>query len=67
MSNKNIVLALLILIWYVVMFGFCVPFLISAPSDIASILGAGLAIVHVMVPILWFNREKKEDIKKDVV
>ena len=66
MSNKNIVLGLTILVWYAIMFGFCVPFLISAPSDIAAILGAGLAIVHVLVPILWYNREKKED-KKDSV
>ena len=67
MKNKNIVLALILVIWYALMFGFAVPTLISADSDTAAILGAGLAVVHVFVPILWFNREKKVQNKTEVV
>lgn len=62
MKNKQIVLAILFAIWYISIFGFIVPTLVSADSDIAAMIGAGLAVVHVVGPILWFNREKKQDV-----
>lgn len=67
MKNKNILLAIFFVVWYIMIFGFVVPSFISAKDDILPLAGAALSIFHVMVPILWFNREKKEDTKKDSV
>ena len=67
MKNKKVIIAVFLLVWYSAIFGFAVPSLISEKSDIATLLGFTLSIVHVVTPILWFNREKKERSNKDSV
>lgn len=62
MKNKNILLAIFFATWYIMIFGFVVPSFISAKDDILPLAGAGLAVLHVVSPILWFNREKKEKV-----
>lgn len=62
MKNSKLILAIFFAAWYAFIFGAVVPSFISAKDDIIPLAGAALAVIHVAGPILWFNREKKEDV-----
>jgi hypothetical protein len=61
-KNSTIVRTLLAFLYYVVIVGFIVPSLISDKSTISFILGAGILILSLVVPVLYFNR-KTDDVK----